>query len=67
MLLCLTGEKIEWEKERGGGKDEESGGGEVEKDGEEVDIRSACLCTVVCMRVCGSVNLQWEKRQPGTQ
>lgn len=28
MLLCLTGEKIEWEKERGGGKDEKSGGGD---------------------------------------
>lgn len=58
MLLCLTGEKIEWEKERGGGgKNEESGGGGIEKDEEEVDIRTACLCTVVCMNVCGSVSL----------
>lgn len=62
MLLCLTGEKIEWGKERGGGKNEESGGGGVEKDEEEVDIRTACLCTVVCMSVCGSVSLLWKKK-----
>lgn len=66
VLLCLTGEKIEGLKERGGGKDEESGGGGREEDEEGVDARRACLCTVVCMSVYITVPVMG-KRQVGTQ
>lgn len=43
MLLCLTGEKIEWEKE-GGGKDEEWG---REKDGGGGWILGVLVCVLV--------------------
>lgn len=42
MLLCLTREKIEWEK-AAGGEDEKSGGGSGELDEEPEDAYGA-LC-----------------------
>lgn len=45
---------MEWEKERGGGKDEEWGGKCIKKDGEEIDTEGAG-CIVIWIGVCVSV------------